>query len=117
MARRSHLVVLVLAAAAAGCGHEAATRTALQPPETFSWCAQPISFSPPAPQWTREAEKSGGLLGVRFVLTGGGGQCITVAAFHIVSNSKVSAWIRSGTFGQHLGFFEFPDRFKGLVSR
>jgi hypothetical protein len=31
--------------------------------------------------WQRESERSGGLLGVRFVLTGGGGQCITVATY------------------------------------
>lgn len=84
MTRRSCLVVLVVAACAASCGREAA-QAPLQPPETFSWCAQPIVFSPPALQWRREAENSGGLLGVRFVLTGGGGQCITVAAFRLLA--------------------------------
>jgi len=61
---------------AGGCAREAP-----QPLETFSWCAQPIAFSPPPARWRREGENSGGMLGVRFVLTGGLGECITVAAY------------------------------------
>jgi hypothetical protein len=52
-----------------------------RPPETFAWVTQPIQFSPPPARWYREAERSGGLLGVRFVLSGGVGECITVAAY------------------------------------
>jgi hypothetical protein len=48
--------------------------------ETFHWVAQPIAFSPPPARWRREGDNGGGMLGVRFVLTGGLGQCITVAA-------------------------------------
>jgi hypothetical protein len=58
------------------CGHPP-ERSA--PLETFTWRAQPISFSPPPQQWGREGETSDGLLGVRFVLARGGGQCMTVA--------------------------------------
>ena len=86
LARRRSLSILGLTTLAAviGCGHDAA-ETLLQPPETFSWCAQPISFSPPSSRWRREAESSGGLQGVRFVLQGGGGQCVTVAAFRVLA--------------------------------
>jgi hypothetical protein len=59
-----------------GCAREH-----LEPSETFTWCEQRISFSPPPAPWRREAENSGGLLGVRFVLTGGLGERITVATY------------------------------------
>ncbi|MCC6271192.1 MAG: hypothetical protein IT190_07935 [Microbacteriaceae bacterium] len=54
----------------------------LQGAETFHWVAQPIEFSPPPARWYREGDNGGGMLGVRFVLTGGGGQCISVLAYH-----------------------------------
>lgn len=69
------LAVLV-ALPGCGRGHEA-----LQPEETFSWCRQPISFSPPPSRWYREGDNGGGTLGVRFILRGGGGQCISLAAY------------------------------------
>jgi hypothetical protein len=62
-----------------GCGGKAAIQ--LQSPETFSWCPQPITFSPPPTRWYRQGDNGGGTLGVYFILTGGGGQCITVAAY------------------------------------
>lgn len=52
----------------------------LEAEETFHWVPQPIAFSPPAPQWERQGDNGGGMLGVRFILRGGGGQCISVAA-------------------------------------
>jgi hypothetical protein len=67
---------------ASGCGRG---QEPLSAPETFSWCAQPITFSPPASSWYREGENGGGMLGVRFVLKGGAGQCITVLTFHTLA--------------------------------
>lgn len=65
-----------------------ATGCAPRPPraeraETFHWVDQPITFSPPPGRWERQGENSGGMLGVRFILTGGGGQCVTVAAYRL----------------------------------
>jgi hypothetical protein len=75
--------VLALAVgAAAGCGRRAES---LLPPETFTWVAQRIAFSPPPEPWRREGDNGGGMLGVRFVLTGGGGQCISVGAFRLLA--------------------------------
>ncbi len=56
-------------------------RESITPAETFDWCSQPIAFSPPPPRWQRQGDGGGGTIGVRFILTGGGGQCISVAAF------------------------------------
>jgi hypothetical protein len=64
--------------AAAGCSGSPAPK--LGAPETFRWVAQPIAFSPPPARWYRQGDNGGGLLGVRFILTGGGGQCISVYA-------------------------------------
>jgi hypothetical protein len=64
--------------AAAGCGGTASVK--LGPAETFNWVAQPLAFSPPPSKWYRQGDNGGGLLGVRFILTGGGGQCISVYA-------------------------------------
>ncbi|HEU4940147.1 MAG TPA: hypothetical protein VFT97_00870 [Candidatus Eisenbacteria bacterium] len=69
---RSFVALLLLA----GCSAE----EPLLPPETFHWVAQPIVFAPPPPAWRREGDNGGGMLGVRFVLTGGGGQCLEIAA-------------------------------------
>src|SRR5690349_18189389 len=52
----------------------------LLPSETFRWVEQPIAFAPPPPEWRREGGNGGGMLGVRFILVGGGGQCIEIAA-------------------------------------
>lgn len=65
---------------AAGCGPRAGAEK-LGAPETFHWVAQPITFSSPPGRWYREGDNGGGMLGVRFVLRGGGGQCISVLAF------------------------------------
>ena len=70
------LVVLALVAVM-GC---ASPPPKLAPAETFHWVAQPIAFSPPPPAWERQGDNGGGLLGVRFILRGGGGQCISVYA-------------------------------------
>ena len=63
---------------AAGCG--GTPKIQLGPAETFNWVAQPVAFSPPPSRWYRQGDNGGGLLGVRFILTGGGGQCISVYA-------------------------------------
>lgn len=67
------LVALILLA---GCSAD----EPLLPAETFHWVPQSVVFAPPPPQWRREGDNGGGMLGVRFILTGGGGQCIEMAA-------------------------------------
>jgi hypothetical protein len=67
---------LATVALSLGCAREQA-----QPPETFTWCPQPLSFSPPPPHWQGQGDNGGGTLGVRFILSGGGGQCISLAAY------------------------------------
>jgi len=69
-------------ACAVGCGKRPES---LEPAETFDWVAQPITFSPPPGQWQRQGDNGGGTLGVRFILTGGGGQCIGVAAYRLLA--------------------------------
>ncbi len=79
--QRNPLILLALVLLALACSGCAKREDApLAPPERFAWVSQPIEFSPPPTTWYREAENSGGMLGVRFVLTGGEGQCIIVAA-------------------------------------
>lgn len=71
--------ILALALASpAGCGRPPARPG---PAETFRWVAQPVEFAPPPGQWQRQGDNGGGMLGVRFILTGGGGQSIGVYAF------------------------------------
>jgi len=79
--RAAALLALALACGA-GCGTkpEGAERA-----ETFHWVAQPITFSPPSGPWERQGDNGGGTLGVRFILRGGGGQCITVAAYRLLA--------------------------------
>ena len=80
---RGASVALVLALAwAPGCERKPEP---LEPAETFTWVAQPIAFSPPSGRWERQGDNSGGTLGVRFILTNGGGQCISVAAYRLLA--------------------------------
>ena len=72
------IVAVSILAPLAGCGKGPAEQ--LGPPETFHWVSQPITFSPPSGKWERQGDNGGGMLGVRFILTGGGGQCISVLA-------------------------------------
>lgn len=58
----------------------------LGPEETFRWVRQPVAFMPPAGPWERQGDNGGGTLGVRFILRGGGGQCITVAAYRLLAD-------------------------------
>jgi hypothetical protein len=74
---RTRWLPFAILALVAGC-----TQPAAQAPETFSWCPQPISFSPPPSRWWRQGDGGGGTVGVRFILSGGGGQCISVAAYN-----------------------------------
>ena len=83
---------LGLALAVTGCATPAAEP--LQSAETFDWCRQPITFSPPPARWDREGDNGGGMLGVRFVLRGGGGQCISVAAYGSLAERDQSAGLR-----------------------
>jgi hypothetical protein len=73
------VALLVWAGLTAGCG--GSQQEALLPAETFSWVRQPIAFAPPPSRWERQGDNGGGTLGVRFILRGGGGQVISVAAY------------------------------------
>ena len=79
---RSASLVALVAAVVAACE---SGKQPVEPVETFHWVAQPIAFSPPPRQWERQGDNGGGMLGVRFILTGGGGQCISVAAYHLLA--------------------------------
>ena len=78
------LIVTAFACAlsAAGClsgGKPSAVK--LGAPERFDWITQSVEFQPPPNEWRREGDNGGGLLGVRFILKGGGGQVMSVAAY------------------------------------
>lgn len=74
----------------AGCAPRSAQ---LEPAETFNWVAQPVAFSPPPGPWYRQGDNGGGMLGVRFILTGGGGQCISVYAYRLFAERDRRAQI------------------------
>lgn len=82
MFRRATLSALVLLSTGGCGGGSGGGRLAPEPPllpaETFRWCPQPIAFSPPPARWYRQGDGDGGMQGVRFILTNGGGQCISV---------------------------------------
>src|SRR5262245_58791910 len=63
-----------------GCGGGRSAEPLL-PAETFTSCPQPIAFAPPPKRWYRQGDNGGGTLGVRFILSNGGGQCISVAGY------------------------------------
>jgi hypothetical protein len=69
-------VLLILLA---GCGAKGQRTDRV---ETFTWVRQPIVFAPPSGPWQRQGEGGSGTLGVYFILRGGGGQCISVAAYN-----------------------------------
>ena len=75
--RAAPRLTVLLLLVATGCASPTAK---LAPAETFHWVAQPVAFSPPPARWERQGDNGGGLLGVRFILRGGGGQCISVYA-------------------------------------
>ena len=75
---RAALALVLVGALSCSRGTPGAQK--LGPEETFNWVRQSIAFSPPPSAWYRQGDNSGGLLGVRFILTGGGGQCISVYA-------------------------------------
>jgi hypothetical protein len=81
-ARALGILGVVAAALGPACGRQSAPR----PLETFHWVSQPIAFEPPPPVWRREGDNSGGMLGVRFVLTGGVGEAIGVASYKLLAD-------------------------------
>lgn len=84
MRRAALIAVFALLAAlvAAGCSRvDPKAQVKLGPPERFDWVPEPIEFSPPPTAWRREGDNGGGLLGVRFILTHGGGQVMSVMAY------------------------------------
>lgn len=87
--RAACVALALLSTCVLGCAKKPAPAPVpLQSAETFHWVAQPIAFSPPPAVWYREGENGGGMLGVRFVLSGGGGQCISVLAYHQLAESQ-----------------------------
>jgi hypothetical protein len=78
----------LVALALAGCGGRpsvgAMAQTSLGPAETFEWTDHPIAFAPPDERWARESERSGGLLGARFVKQRSMGEAIEVAEYYVI---------------------------------
>jgi hypothetical protein len=94
-------------ALAAGCAKHPEP---LGAPETFHWVAQPITFSPPPARWERQGDNGGGKLGVRFILRGGGGQCISVSAYRLLAErSRRDALERLAANHDSLSYREFLD--------
>lgn len=79
--RTLFITLTLLTALSAGCTQEQGL-----PEETFRWVPQSIAFQPPPGQWYREGDNGGGMLGVRFVLRNGGGQCISVLAYRQIAD-------------------------------
>jgi hypothetical protein len=76
------LLLLGVASGLAACAPADPKRQVkLLPTERFDWVPEPIEFSPPPTAWYREGDNGGGLLGVRFILSNGGGQVMSVAAY------------------------------------
>jgi hypothetical protein len=78
---RAHLLAVVVVLVV-GCRAET---PGLRPAETFTFAAQPVSFSPPPKPWESESQSSSGLRGVRYVKHGGTGEAIGVADWYDVS--------------------------------
>jgi hypothetical protein len=66
----------------------------LQPPETFNWTGEKISFSMPPVGWRREGETSGGIKGVRFVKERSVGEGIGLGDYYILADRNRSSHIR-----------------------
>lgn len=81
---RVRLALLAAGALALGAGCAKGPEP-LGAPETFHWVAQPITFAPPPARWERQGDNAGGTLGVRFILRGGGGQVMSVAAHRLLA--------------------------------
>jgi hypothetical protein len=65
-----------------------------QPPETFDWTGEKISFRIPPAGWRREGETSGGIKGVRFVKENSVGEGIGLGDYYILADRNRSAHIR-----------------------
>ena len=66
----------------------------LQPPESFDWTGEKISFSMPPIGWRREGETSGGIKGVRFVKERSVGEGIGFGDYYILADRNRSTQIR-----------------------
>lgn len=76
------LAVIASTAALGACAPvDPQAQVRLGPPERFDWVPEPIEFSPPPAAWRREGDNGAGLLGIRFILSNGGGQVMSVAAY------------------------------------
>lgn len=83
--RAKAAAALALALALAGAAGCARGPEPLLPAEVFHWVRQPVAFSPPPARWYRQGDNGGGLLGVRFILTGGGGQVMGIGADRLLA--------------------------------
>ena len=87
-------MVILAAAAACSSGPETPVPPKLQPPETFDWSGQRISFSMPPAGWRREGDTSGGIKGIRFVKERSVGEGIGLGDYYILADRNRSSHIR-----------------------
>ena len=89
-------VTLVILSGGPACSSkpEQAAAPVLQPPETFDWTGEKISFSMPPIGWRREGETSGGIKGVRFVKERSVGEGIGLGDYYILADRNRSSHIR-----------------------
>jgi hypothetical protein len=88
------LVLAVSGCGGSGGGLRIPAEAPLLPSETFRWCPQPISFSPPPSRWYRQGDGDAGMQGVRFILSNGGGQCISVLVHRVLAERDRKAALR-----------------------
>jgi hypothetical protein len=80
-------LALLIAVGVAGCAKPASAPSlsaGLGAPETFEWTDHPIAFATPAKGWYRDGDRSGGLLGVRFIKERSVGEVIEVAEYYSI---------------------------------
>lgn len=98
LVRRAGWVVCAASAVAlvAGCGSGTGSKSlaGFGPPETFRWCDQPITFSPPSRAWRRDAYGNGPNRGIWFVKERSGGQAIIVAEAALLGDRDQSTALR-----------------------
>ena len=65
----------------------------LQPPETFNWTGEKISFAIPPVGWRREGETGGGIKGARFVRDGSP-EAIGLGDYYVLADRNRSSHIQ-----------------------
>jgi hypothetical protein len=87
-------LALVVLAGAACKSTSAPPPPQLQPPETFDWSGQPITFAPAPVGWRREGETSGGIKGARFVKERSVGEAIGLGDYYLLGDRHRSGVLR-----------------------